>query len=92
MPIKGVKSRRLYLRIATQLSELIDSGEFAEGARLPSERDLSVRLGVSRPSLREALIALELEGIVEVRVGAGIYVAKGRGSNRFREPKPSSGD
>src|SRR5882672_3327000 len=74
MPIKTVETRRLYRQIAAQLSALIASGEFAVGQRLPSERELASQLGVSRPSLREALIALELEGMVEVRVGAGIWV------------------
>jgi DNA-binding FadR family transcriptional regulator len=74
MPIKTVDNRRLYRQIAAQLSGLIASGEFAVGQRLPSERELAAQLGVSRPSLREALIALELEGMVEVRVGAGIWV------------------
>ncbi|HEX3757051.1 MAG TPA: FadR/GntR family transcriptional regulator [Kofleriaceae bacterium] len=74
MPIATVETRRLYQQIAAQLSALIASGEFAVGQRLPSERELAVQLGVSRPSLREALIALELEGLVEVRVGAGIWV------------------
>lgn len=81
MPIATVETRRLYRQIAAQLSALIASGEFAIGQRLPSERELAAQLGVSRPSLREALIALELEGLVEVRVGAGIWVtaASGRG-------------
>ena len=74
MPIKVVENRRLYRQIAAQLSALIGSGEFAVGQRLPPERQLAVQLGVSRPSLREAIIALELEGMVEVRVGAGIWV------------------
>ncbi len=74
MPIKTVEPRRLYRQIATQLSALITSGEFVVGQRFPPERELAAQLGVSRPSLREALIALELEGMVEVRVGAGIYV------------------
>src|SRR5215470_6317315 len=79
MPIATVENRRLYRQIAAQLSALIASGEFAVGQRLPSERELAAQLGVSRPSLREALIALELEGLVEVRVGAGIWVtAAGR--------------
>ncbi|HZU83650.1 MAG TPA: FadR/GntR family transcriptional regulator [Polyangiaceae bacterium] len=78
MPIQAVESQRLYRQIADQLSELIAAGEFAEGARLPSERDLAAQLGVSRPSVREALIALEIEGKVEVRVGAGIYVSARR--------------
>jgi DNA-binding FadR family transcriptional regulator len=74
MPIKAVENRRLYRQIAAQISALIASGEFAVGHRLPSERELAVQLGVSRPSLREAVLALELEGMVEVRVGAGIWV------------------
>ena len=74
MPIKMVESPRLYRHIAAQLSGLIAKGEFAVGQRLPSERELAAQLGVSRPSLREALIALELEGLVEVRIGSGVWV------------------
>ena len=79
MPIATVETRRLYQQIAAQLSALIASGEFTVGQRLPSERELAAQLGVSRPSLREALIALELEGLVEVRVGAGIWVTAASG-------------
>src|SRR5437763_1648323 len=67
-------SSRLYRQIAEQLRGLIAAGEFASGTRLPAERDLARELGVSRPSVREALIALEIEGWVEVRTGSGIYV------------------
>jgi DNA-binding FadR family transcriptional regulator len=74
MPIQSIEPRRLYRQISDQLRALILAGEFAEGSRLPAERDLSVQLGVSRPSLREALIALEVDGFVEVRKGSGIYV------------------
>jgi DNA-binding FadR family transcriptional regulator len=86
MPIATVETRRLYRQIAAQLSALIASGEFAVGQRLPSERELAAQLGVSRPSLREALIALELEGLVEVRVGAGIWVTASSG----RDPAMSA--
>src|SRR5258708_5639537 len=78
MPIQIIESQRLYRQIADQLSALIASGEFANGQRLPSERELAALLGVSRQSVREALIALEIAGKVEVRVGAGIYVAAPR--------------
>jgi DNA-binding FadR family transcriptional regulator len=78
MPIQAVETQRLYRQIADQLSGLIVSGEFPEGARMPSERELAAQLGVSRPSVREALIALEIAGKVEVRVGAGVYVTKRR--------------
>jgi DNA-binding FadR family transcriptional regulator len=78
MPLQTIESQRLYRQIADQLSELIGSGEFVRGQRLPSERELASQLGVSRQSVREALIALEIAGKVEVRVGAGIYVAAPR--------------
>lgn len=78
MPLQAVESRRLYRQIADQIAALIDSGEYAKGARLPPERDLAKQLGVSRPSVREALIALEVEGYVEVRVGSGVYVTDQR--------------
>lgn len=75
MPLHTVESQRLYRQIADQITALIDSGEYGEGKRLPSERELAGQLRVSRPSVREALIALEVGGKVEVRVGAGIFVA-----------------
>ena len=74
MPLQAVDNRRLYRQIADQIAALIEKGEFGAGARLPPERDLARQLGVSRPSVREALIALEVEGYVEVRVGSGVYV------------------
>ena len=74
MPLHTIEPRRLYRQIADQLRTLIAAGEFAPGSRLPPERDLAAQLGVSRPSVREALIALEVEGLVEVRMGSGIYV------------------
>jgi DNA-binding FadR family transcriptional regulator len=83
MPIQIVGPQRLYRQIAEQLRVLIAKGEFPVGARLPAERDLARQLGVSRPSVREALIAMEVEGWVEIRTGSGIYVldrdAKGKG-------------
>jgi len=78
MPIQAIESQRLYRQIAAQLSALIAAGEFPEGTRLPTERDLAEQLGVSRPSVREALIALEVQGKVEVRVGAGVFVSRAR--------------
>src|SRR5512134_693627 len=74
MPLQSIEPRRLYRQIADQIRTLITSGEYATGSRLPPERDLARQLGVSRPSVREALIALEVEGLVEVRIGSGIYV------------------
>ena len=62
MPLQAVETRRLYRQIADQLRALIAAGEYAPGSRLPPERDLALQLAVSRPSVREALIALEVEG------------------------------
>ncbi|MBV9489116.1 MAG: FadR family transcriptional regulator, partial [Verrucomicrobia bacterium] len=64
MPIQVIEPRRLYVQIADQIRSLIKAGEFPPGSRLPAERELARRLGVSRPSVREALIALEVEGHV----------------------------
>lgn len=77
MPLHAIEPRRLYRQIADQLRASIGAGEFAVGSRLPPERDLARQLGVSRASVREALIALEVEGLIEVRMGSGIYVRPG---------------
>src|SRR5438445_3532087 len=74
--VKQVEGRRLYQQIADQIRALIQQGRFRPGTRLPTERELAQQLRVSRPSVREALIALEIEGSVEVRMGAGVYVGK----------------
>jgi len=71
---KPTDSRRLYQQVADQIRSVIEASRFAPGTRLPPERELALQLGVSRPSLREALIALEIEGIVETRMGSGVYV------------------
>ncbi len=67
---------RLYQEVARSLFRDLASGKYAIGDRLPAERELSVELGVSRPTVREAIIALEVQGLVEVRVGAGAYVKR----------------
>jgi DNA-binding FadR family transcriptional regulator len=66
--------RRLYEHIAEALTAQITSGQYKVGSRLPSERDLAQTFSVSRPTIREAVIALELDGLVEVRLGSGVYV------------------
>ena len=91
MHLQAVEPRRLYRQIADQLRRLIGSGDVAPGHRLPAERDLASQLGVSRPSLREALIALEIEGLLEVRVGSGIYVARPGERSRRTELSDASG-
>ena len=67
---------RLYRVVATRIQELIREENIKGGERLPAERDLASKLSVSRASLREALIVLELSGIVEVRGGSGVYVSE----------------
>ncbi len=89
MPIKAVEPQRLYRRIADQIARLIRRGEYRPGERLPPERDLARQLEVSRPSVREALIALEVEGYVEVRVGSGVYVTLQRPSARGSSALPA---
>jgi GntR family transcriptional repressor for pyruvate dehydrogenase complex len=80
MALRAIPSRRLYQEIALQIKAHIESGEFSVGARLPAERELARQLKVSRPSVREALIALEVEGLVEVKTGAGVFVCERRRS------------
>ncbi|MBI1943379.1 MAG: FadR family transcriptional regulator [Betaproteobacteria bacterium] len=91
MRLQAVEPRRLYRQIADQIRIRIGNGEVAPGARLPAERDLARQLGVSRPSLREALIALEVEGLLDVRVGSGIYVAQPGARGRGAELADASG-
>jgi DNA-binding FadR family transcriptional regulator len=74
VPFQAVATQRLYEQVAEQISGLIARGEFRPGDRLPPERDLARKLRVSRPVVRESMIALELAGLVEVRSGAGTYV------------------
>lgn len=81
---------RLYRQIAERVRGLIAQGRFASGERLPAERELAQLLGVSRPSVREALIALEVEGLIEVRTGSGIYVCD-RATPRRTQPATKSG-
>jgi GntR family transcriptional repressor for pyruvate dehydrogenase complex len=67
-------SDRLYQSVARKLVESIAAGQYAVGDRLPAERELAIEFDVSRPTVREAIIALEVQGLVEVRVGSGAYV------------------
>src|SRR3954447_2366374 len=67
-------TRRLYEQIAQKLARDIATGRYEVGQRLPSERELAQSFSVSRPTVREAIIALELDELVEVRTGSGVYV------------------
>src|SRR3954468_6200810 len=68
------EARRLYEQISQKLAKAIADGKYEIGQRLPSERELAHSFGVSRPAVRKPIIALELDGLVEVRLSSGVYV------------------
>ena len=70
--MKQTEPKRLYQSVAAQILALIQQEKLGPGTRLPPERELAQTLGVSRPSLREALIALEIGDQVEIRMGSGV--------------------
>ncbi len=74
MSPSGERNRKLYVRIAESISDTLLAGCYARGERLPAERDLAQHFGVSRPTMREALLALEVQGLVELRKSTGITV------------------
>lgn len=69
-----MKNRRLFWRIVDEIEALIDSGVYPMGSRLPPERALAEQFDVSRPTIREAIIALEVRERVEVKTSSGVYV------------------
>ncbi len=73
--------QRLYRQIVDKMLEILASGEYPPGTRLPAERELSERFGVSRPTIREAIIALEAKRAVTVKTGSGVYVLENRKLN-----------
>ncbi len=75
MPFEKVSAEKLSQAVTHQIEELILRGILRPGERLPAERELSERLGVSRPSLREAIAELQEKGLLTSKAGAGIYVA-----------------
>ena len=75
MPFQKVQSEKLSHAVVRQIELLILQGILRPGERLPSERELSDKLGVSRPSLREAIATLQDQGLLDSRAGAGIFVA-----------------
>jgi DNA-binding FadR family transcriptional regulator len=74
--MSGANTPRLYQQVATTLEQAITQGQYQPGQRLASERDLAEELGVSRPTVRRAVIALEMRGLLESRQGSGIYVRR----------------
>lgn len=69
-----MKSRRLFWRIVEEIETSIEKGQYTAGSRLPPERELAEKFEVSRPTIREAIIALEVRNKVEVKTGSGVYV------------------
>lgn len=80
MPFERVTPEKLSTAVTRQIEKLILRGILRPGERLPSERELAERLGVSRPSLREAVAELQEKGLLSTRAGAGIFVADVLGS------------
>lgn len=76
MPPPPFRPKQIYEQVADQIRVAINAGTYAAGTRLPSERDLAQRLQVSRPAVREAIGALQNEGLVATRPGSGTYVAE----------------
>ncbi len=68
------RTEKLYQRVVNAIVEAIDQGRYDVGMRLPGERELAEDFSVSRPTIREAMIALEIRGLVEARHGSGLYV------------------
>ena len=71
---------RLYQDLARKLIAELAAGRYLVGGRLPAERELAAQFDVSRPAVREAIIALEVQGLVEVRISSGAYVLRQPGS------------
>ena len=76
MPIEKIAQKKAYMQIVEQLKQMITTGEYKPGDRLPPERELSLKFGVSRPTVREALSAMEILDIIDIQVGSGAYVRK----------------
>src|SRR5512145_3015838 len=73
--LKAIRKTRIYEEVVSQVHDLIKAGKFKAGDQLPSERELAETFKVSRTSVREALRALETEGLVISRTGTGTFVA-----------------
>jgi DNA-binding FadR family transcriptional regulator len=74
MKVQAVTHKRAYLQIVEQVLDLIHRGDLSPGHRLPAEREMAELFSTSRPTVREAMSALELAGVVEVQVGKGVFV------------------
>lgn len=82
---RPIQITKKYVQVAEQILDNINSGRFPPGSKLPPERDLASSMGVSRPSVREALLGLELLGVVDIRIGQGTYVVSRLNVERVAE-------
>ncbi|WP_425085614.1 FadR/GntR family transcriptional regulator [Ruegeria profundi] len=80
MPFQKIQTEKLSIAVVRQIELLILRGILRPGERLPSERELAERMGVSRPSLRDAIAELQEQGLLTAKAGSGIYVAEVLGS------------
>ncbi|MDO4642993.1 MAG: FCD domain-containing protein [Cardiobacteriaceae bacterium] len=74
--MNNITTSRRYPEVAAELRQMMKNGQFTVGEKMPAERQLAEQLDVSRALLREALIMLEIQGLVEVRQGSGVYVLR----------------
>jgi GntR family transcriptional repressor for pyruvate dehydrogenase complex len=72
--LKPIRPKKISEEIVSQIKQLISKGDLKPGDRIPSERDLATMLGVSRPSVREAIMVLEAMGFLDSRQGGGTFV------------------
>jgi GntR family transcriptional regulator len=72
--------RPLHIQTYEHLLGLIENGDYEPGDQLPSEADLAAQLGISRPTLREALLNLEQDGVIVRKHGVGTFIAPGYGN------------
>lgn len=86
----AMNQSRLFHSVADQIVRLIDQGEFPPGTRLPGERELADRFGVSRVTVREAEVALQAQGRLTIRAGSGVYVRDHEAANREALPEVSA--
>ena len=85
-----MSGKRLFQSVAEQIASLIDEGAFPPGTRLPGERELAERLGVSRVTIREAEIALQAVGRLEIKTGSGVYVSEKQPESTVSLPRASA--
>ena len=91
MPFQKVTPEKLSTAVTRQIEKLILQGILRPGERLPAERDLAEKLGVSRPSLREAVAELQDKGLLTTRAGAGIKPHRPSGDRSSARRSPGAG-